>query len=85
VLHCADPGRLELGPPLGSDRQGQFVERDHRDFPQLVPDLQVNFRTRSEPDGRLTTVADPIPPVPPKPCAWADASEDLSVAGRLLK
>jgi hypothetical protein len=38
--------------------------------PQVVPDLQVNFRTRSEPDGCLATGADLIPPVPPKPCAW---------------
>jgi len=27
-LHCADPGQAEGQPPLGSDRQDQFVECD---------------------------------------------------------
>jgi succinate dehydrogenase / fumarate reductase flavoprotein subunit len=56
-----------------------------RDFPQLGPDLRVNFRTRSDPDGQLATAPDPVPPPPPELRAWADATQDLSVAGRLLE
>jgi succinate dehydrogenase / fumarate reductase, flavoprotein subunit len=56
-----------------------------RDFPQLGPDLRVNFRTRSDTDGRLATAPDPVPPPPPELRAWADATQDLSVAGRLLE
>jgi succinate dehydrogenase / fumarate reductase, flavoprotein subunit len=56
-----------------------------RDFPQLAPDLRVNLRTRLDPGGRLTIAADPVPPVPPELQALADATQDVSVAGRLLE
>jgi succinate dehydrogenase flavoprotein subunit len=56
-----------------------------RDFPQLVPDLRVNLRTRSDLAGHLRTATRPVPPVPPELQPWADASEDLSVASRLLE
>jgi succinate dehydrogenase / fumarate reductase, flavoprotein subunit len=56
-----------------------------RDFPQLAPDLRVNFRTRLDPGGQLTTAADPVPPVQPELHAWAQASEEPSAAGRLLE
>jgi succinate dehydrogenase / fumarate reductase, flavoprotein subunit len=55
-----------------------------RDFPQLVPDLRVNLQTRLD-RGQLTTAAAPVPPVPPELQAWADATQDLSVASRLLE
>jgi len=56
-----------------------------RDFPQLSPDLRVNFQARLDVAGHLTIDAQPVPPVPPELQAWADASEEPSVAGRLLE
>ena len=56
-----------------------------RDFPQLGSDLRVNFRTRTGTDGQLATAPDPVPPPPPELRAWADATQDLSMAGRLLE
>jgi succinate dehydrogenase / fumarate reductase, flavoprotein subunit len=56
-----------------------------RDFPKLGPDLRVNFRTRFDTDGQLATAPDPVPPPPSELRAWADATQDLSVAGRLLE
>jgi succinate dehydrogenase / fumarate reductase, flavoprotein subunit len=56
-----------------------------RDFPQLSPDLRVNFQARLDVTGHLTIDAQPVPPVPPELQAWADASEEPSVAGRLLE
>jgi succinate dehydrogenase / fumarate reductase flavoprotein subunit len=66
-------------------RQESRGAHQRRDFPQLGPDLRVNFRTRSDTDGQLMTAPDPVPPPPPKLRAWADATQDLSVAGRLLE
>lgn len=45
----------------------------------------MNFRIGADADGRLTITADPVAPVPPDLRAWADATKDLSVAGRLLE
>jgi succinate dehydrogenase / fumarate reductase flavoprotein subunit len=56
-----------------------------RDFPRLDPDLQVNFRISGDADGRLTTTAEPVGPIPPGLRAWAEATQDLSAAGRLLE
>jgi len=56
-----------------------------RDFPRLDPDLRVNLRTRLDPGGHLTTVAEPVPAVQPELQAWAQAGEEPSVAGRLLE
>jgi succinate dehydrogenase / fumarate reductase, flavoprotein subunit len=56
-----------------------------RDFPQLSPELRVNFRIRADAAGRPTITADPVAPVPPDLQAWADASQEPSVAGRLLE
>ena len=56
-----------------------------RDFPQLDTDLRVNLRTRLDPGGHLTTVAEPVPAVQPELQAWAQAGEEPSVAGRLLE
>ena len=56
-----------------------------RDFPDLAPELQVNFQTRMDPAGGLTVTAEPVPPVPPELQPWADASPDLSAPGRLLE
>jgi succinate dehydrogenase / fumarate reductase, flavoprotein subunit len=64
------------------ESRGAHQRRDH---PELSPQLRVNFRIRLDPAGGLAVTADPVPPVPPELQAWADASQDLSVAGRLLE
>jgi len=56
-----------------------------RDFPQLDPDLRVNFRTRLEGSSHLTVTAQPVPPVPPDLASWTQSDEVLDVAGRLLE
>jgi succinate dehydrogenase / fumarate reductase flavoprotein subunit len=56
-----------------------------RDFPQLDPDLRVNFRTRLEGSSHLTVTAQPVPPVPPELASWTQSDEVLDVAGRLLE
>jgi succinate dehydrogenase / fumarate reductase flavoprotein subunit len=71
-----------LGAMARTESRGAHQRRDH---PGLSSELQVNFRIRADADGRLTTTADPVPPVPPGLRAWADATQDLSVAGRLLE
>jgi hypothetical protein len=56
-----------------------------RDFPALSPDLLVNFQTRLDADGHLTVDSQPAPLAPPQLAEWVDASEEPSVAGRLLE
>jgi succinate dehydrogenase / fumarate reductase, flavoprotein subunit len=56
-----------------------------RDFPDLSGELRVNFRTRLDADGRLSTATQPVPPVPPELEPWAETTQDLSVNGRLLE
>jgi succinate dehydrogenase / fumarate reductase, flavoprotein subunit len=71
-----------LGALARTESRGAHQRRDH---PGLSPELRVNFRIRTGDDGRLATTADPVPPIPPSLRAWADAAEDVSVAGRLLE
>jgi succinate dehydrogenase flavoprotein subunit len=56
-----------------------------RDFPALSPGLLVNFQSRLNTDGRLTVDSQPVPLAPPQLAEWVDASEEPSVAGRLLE
>ena len=56
-----------------------------RDYPELDPELQVNLQSRLDGDRHMTIAAQPVPPVPSELKAWADATQDLSVADRLLE
>jgi succinate dehydrogenase / fumarate reductase flavoprotein subunit len=71
-----------LGALARTESRGAHQRRDH---PKLSPELRVNFRIRADAGGQLTAAADPVPPTPPELQRWADASEDLSAAGRLLE
>jgi succinate dehydrogenase / fumarate reductase flavoprotein subunit len=71
-----------LGALARRESRGAHQRRDH---PEPSAQLRVNFRIRVDPAGGLAVTADPVPPVPPGLQAWADAGEDLSVAGRLLE
>jgi succinate dehydrogenase / fumarate reductase, flavoprotein subunit len=65
-----------------TESRGAHQRRDH---PELSPELRVNFRVRADADGQLTTTTDPVPSIPSGLRAWVDATEDVSVAGRLLE
>jgi succinate dehydrogenase / fumarate reductase flavoprotein subunit len=71
-----------LGALARRESRGAHQRRDHA---ELSPELQVNFQTRLDSAGGLAVTAEPVPPIPPELRPWADTSEDLSTAGRLLE
>jgi succinate dehydrogenase / fumarate reductase flavoprotein subunit len=71
-----------VGALARTESRGAHQRRDHL---ELSPRLQVNFQTRLDTDGRLSTAAEPVPPIPPELRVLADATQDVSIAGRLLE
>jgi succinate dehydrogenase / fumarate reductase flavoprotein subunit len=71
-----------LGALARNESRGAHQRRDN---PELAPELQVNLQSRLDGDRHMTITAQPVPPVPSELKAWADATQDLSVANRLLE
>jgi succinate dehydrogenase / fumarate reductase flavoprotein subunit len=71
-----------LGALARTESRGAHQRRDH---PRLAPELRVNVQARLDPTGGLRTATRPVPPVPPELEPWVEATQDLSVTGRLLE
>lgn len=55
------------------------------DYPELDPDLRVNFQTSLDNNGAMTVTPAPVPDVPPELRALVEQADDLELEGRLLE
>jgi len=55
------------------------------DFPELNPEMQVNFLVGRGDDARMTLEPAPLPAVPEELTSWLARAGDLDPAGRLLE
>jgi succinate dehydrogenase / fumarate reductase flavoprotein subunit len=56
-----------------------------RDYPEMDPEMRVNFRTRLDESGQVVLAPHPVPPVAEALRQWVAESDELEVAGRLLE
>jgi succinate dehydrogenase / fumarate reductase, flavoprotein subunit len=74
TIHCA----LERRETRGAHNRS--------DFPELDPNLTVNFYVRRDPQGgRMVVTSEPVPAVPPALRSWAHQREEHDTAERLLE
>ena len=74
TIHCA----LERRETRGAHNRS--------DFPELDPNLTVNFYVRRDPQGgRIVVTSEPVPAVPPALRSWAYQLEEHDTAERLLE
>lgn len=55
------------------------------DYPDLNPELQVNFRIRLDENGEMELWPAAVPPIPAGLQQWIEDSEELDARGRLLE
>ncbi len=71
--------------------RGAMARRETRgahnrsDFPELDPEMDVNFIVGRGSDARMTRESAPIPAVSEQLRSWLDPAGDLDPAGRLLE
>ena len=72
--------QFQDGRMLGFDTVTSYTARDTAYLVETE-----HFQARLDGTGRLAVDARPVPPVPAELQAFADATQDVSVAGRLLE
>jgi succinate dehydrogenase / fumarate reductase, flavoprotein subunit len=55
------------------------------DYPEMNPELNVNFITERDENGRLTVGQMPLHPIPDELKSWVEQDEALTLSGRLLE
>jgi succinate dehydrogenase / fumarate reductase flavoprotein subunit len=55
------------------------------DYPDMNPELNLNFIIERDANGNLTVGQTPVPPVPDELQSWMENEEALTVSGRLLE
>jgi succinate dehydrogenase / fumarate reductase, flavoprotein subunit len=68
------------------ERRESRGAHNRSDFPELDPNLTVNFYVRRDPQGgRMVVTSEPVPAVPAPLRSWAYQQEEHDTAGRLLE
>jgi len=55
------------------------------DFPELDPEMELNFRVGRDCDSRMTIESEPVPAVSEELSPWLTPASDLDPTGRLLE